>query len=282
MLLQKQVDKFIMNLNVADGGISNVLYHVGERELAFMSLLRETVEEGMTCVDLGSNIGYTTLFMLDKVGETGRVYAIEPDPNNLGLLQSNIRQNNYTSICEVTQCAISDTDGQLDFWQASAPNLSSITKHKNSTHKITVDSFCLNTFLSSREYPNFLKMDVEGGEVKIFEGGLDYFTKNRGTTHFLVEVHPATYNEENDFEAILKKYFEIGFSPKYVVTTPVPQPTLFAEAGYTPARTVETDGFHRGVYDDISNEHLLEFACREHQEGRSKKIVRSFMLSREE
>jgi hypothetical protein len=45
---------------------------------------------------------------------------------------------------------------------------------------------------------------------------------------------------------------------------------------------VPTDGFVRGLYGPISNEHLLEFACQENLEGNSKKIVRSFMLGRDE
>ena len=61
MTVKKQIDKFIMNLDLEDGGISSALYSQGKREIAFMSILRETVKEGDVCVDLGANIGYTTL-----------------------------------------------------------------------------------------------------------------------------------------------------------------------------------------------------------------------------
>jgi len=124
-------------------------------------------------------------------------------------------------------------------------------------------------------------MDIEGHEVKVFEGGLNYFkNNNEGTTKILLEVHRQFYDEENNFEAILKEYFKIGFKPKYVVSTPNPRPQKFVEAGYVPLAEVPTDGFVRGLYGPISNDHLLEFACRENIEGTSKKIVRSFMLER--
>ena len=42
-----------------------------------MAVMNETVNEGMTCIDLGANIGYATLLMLNNVGENGFVYAIE-------------------------------------------------------------------------------------------------------------------------------------------------------------------------------------------------------------
>jgi hypothetical protein len=123
-------------------------------------------------------------------------------------------------------------------------------------------------------------MDVEGHEVKIFESGLDYFSKNEGTTHFLVEVHPHLYDKNNDFETILSEYFKLGFKPTFVVSTPVDQPELFKSAGYSPIASIPTDGFVRGVYNNVSQDDLLRFACRENIEGDSKKIVRSFMLSR--
>ena len=280
MLVQKQIDDFKMNLNINDGGISSVLYYEGGREKAFMSLLNETVQEGMTCLDLGGNIGYTTLPMLRNVGSEGFVYAVEPDSQSIGILRKNVEDNGYNDRCEVTQCAISGHDGVVEFWEASKPNLSSVKRNKYSTVKKEVPCFSLNTFLQHRQYPNFIKMDVEGHEVKIFEGGLDYFAKNEGHTNILLEVHPNTYDEDNDFEKVLREYFKLGFNSRWVIATPVPQPMLFKLAGYEPKRTIHTDGFHRGLYDNISNDHLAKFACSEHLDSGSRKIVRSFMISR--
>tara|TARA_R100000458_G_C8272273_1_gene247071 strand:- start:1172 stop:2026 length:855 start_codon:yes stop_codon:yes gene_type:complete len=278
--VQKQVDKFNMTLDINDGGISRVLYTVGARERAFMHLIKETIKPGMVCVDLGANIGYTTLFMLDEVGPDGKVYAIEPDPHNISLLLQNVQNNGFMSRCEIRRCAISDTDGKIDFWIASQPNLNSVKKTKYSIRKEEVTCHTLTNYLKDRRYPNFIKMDVEGHEVKIFEGALEYFTKNEGNTNFLVEVHPHFYDEDNDFAAILKEFFKIGFKGKYAISTPIPQPALFKEAGYEPVAVFNTDGFQRGLYEDLSNEHLLEFSCKPNREGASRKIVRSFMLSR--
>ena len=284
MLVQKEVDGFKMNLSINDGGISRVLYHQGGRERAFMSLLNDTVKDGMVCLDLGGNIGYTTLPMLRNVGKGGFVYAVEPDSQSIGILRKNVQDNDYSDRCEITQCAISDHDGIETFWEASKPNLSSVKKNKYSTTKKEVPCFSLNTFLADRRYPNFIKMDVEGHEVKIFEGGLDYFSQNKGHTNILLEVHPQFYGEDNDFAKVLKEYFKMGFKPKFVISTPVPQPILFKERGYEPFQEVPTDGVVRGIYDNIKEEDLIDFACKENLEtsGRkhSKKIVRSFMLKR--
>ena len=128
-------------------------------------------------------------------------------------------------------------------------------------------------------------MDIEGHEVQVFEGGLDYFDKNNdGETNILLEVHPQFYGKDNDFTKVLREYFKMGFKPEFVISTPVPQPMLFKERGYTPFQEVPTDGVVRGIYDNIKEDDLIDFACKENLEtsGRkhSKKIVRSFMLKR--
>ena len=204
--------------------------------------------------------------------------ALKPDNHNIELLESNIKLNNFTERTEVKRCAISDTDGTIDFWIAKHPNLNSVKKTKHSIRKEEVPCYTLGTYLKDRKYPNFIKMDVEGHEVKIFEGALEYFTENRGRTNFLVEVHPHFYDEENDFEAILKEYFKIGFNCKYVIATPIPQPSLFKEYGYAPVEVVYTDGWYRGIYNDIDNEDMLEFACKEHHEAGSKKNCKKFYV----
>jgi len=282
-LVTKQVDDHEMILDIHDGGISNVLYRVGHRERVFMSILRNEVNKDMTVIDLGANIGYTTLIMCKNVGD-GRVYAIEPDPHNIDILTKNIEHNNYKDVCKITQAAIDKEDGNLEFWIASAPNLNSVQKTKNSIRKIDVPAMSLPSFIEKEmdgAYPNFIKMDIEGHEVSVFEGALDYFTDNPRSTKILMEVHPQFYNEENNFENILTEYMKIGFNCKYVVSTPVSQPRLFAERGYKPKHEISTDGFVRGFYDTVSNEDLVEFACKQHEEGSSKKIVRSFMIERE-
>lgn len=279
-IVSKKIHNFDMVLDLKSEGISRVLYQAGIRERVFMSILHSEIDEGYTCIDLGSNIGYTTLFMCEKAGKTGKVYAIEPDPWNVDMLKQNIERNNFSQTTEIFPIAITDHSGEIDFWQSDKSNLSSVQKTKHSNKSIKVKCESLNSFLVDKRYPNFIKMDIEGHEVKVFEGGLDYFSSHQGNTKILLEVHPHFYNQENDFEKILKEYFKLGFKSKYVVSTPIAIPQKFSEAGYTPIAEIPTDGFIRGLYGPISNEHLLEFGCRENIEGNSKKIVRSFMLER--
>jgi hypothetical protein len=156
-----------------------------------------------------------------------------------------------------------------------------VKKTKHSVRKEVIDCFSLNTFCSTRKYPNFIKMDIEGHEVSVFEGGYEYFKNNDGETHFLLEVHPQYYNEDNDFAKILRKYFDIGFKVSYLVSTPVKEPKPFKDAGYSPLICGVSDGWNRCIYDSIHNEDGINFVCNLHDGILGNKIVRSMMLSRE-
>jgi len=294
MIYRKAVDGFKWILDVNDGGIGRSLFGsktdgVGfsfSRECAFMHILNQTVRKGMVCVDLGANIGYATMIMLRNSEKDGFVYAIEPDQHNLKFLKANINENKFLdeSRLEIAQCLISNHTGVSSFWLSDKPNLNSVKKTKHSVKEEHIPCYTIEDFCATRRYPNFIKMDIEGHEVSVFEGGYEYFKKNNGETHILLEVHPSYYNEDNNFAQILEKYFDIGFKCSYVVATPVPNPALFVEMGYKPEHTVKSDGFIRGVYKDIKNKDAIQITCKENLEpwngGYTKKIARSMMISR--
>ena len=79
---------------------------------------------------------------------------------------------------------------------------------------------------------------------------------------------------------MVREYYKFGFEPRYVVSTPIYRPDLFVQAGYEPVQEVPTDGFNRGIYDNVSKDDLIKFACQKNDQpyhgGVSKKIVRSF------
>lgn len=287
-IVEKDFDGFNMDLDLDLPGISKPLYGCGKREEVFMSILDSEVQGDMACIDLGANIGYTTLCILRNLGEGGYVYAIEPDPRNFALLERNINKNDFGDKCEMITGAISDQSGENEFWVSSSSNVSSVQKTKSSIEQIKVDFYTLPDFLRGRRFPNFIKMDVEGHEVQILNGALNYFKENEGNIKILMEVHPTYYNETNmNLAVVLQKYFDIGFKTKYVISTPVAIPRLFKEAGYSPTNVQITDRASRGLYVGIPNKDVIRFACYENEEmsvtkrKMSKKIVRAIMIEME-
>ena len=66
-------------------GIGRALYVYRSRELDHKWILENELLPGNIVLDLGANIGYYAI-MEAKVGKSGKIYGIEPDPRNIEFL----------------------------------------------------------------------------------------------------------------------------------------------------------------------------------------------------
>jgi FkbM family methyltransferase len=98
-ILPKQVRSgcAVTVLNPNDPVISGALaFRVYEKsETAF---LKRTFFPGMVFLDIGANIGYYTALAGHIAGPTGRVVALEPDPESFTYLMRTIRANEFTNV----------------------------------------------------------------------------------------------------------------------------------------------------------------------------------------
>jgi FkbM family methyltransferase len=279
-----------MYLDLKDRGISTTLIRMRpgspEREAAFMKVLRQEMEEGMAAIDIGANIGYVALVMAELVGPSGRVFAFEPHPRNYSILIKNIEANGYAGFVFPYQMGISNTSGVSTFHISNASNLHSIsyTKHTKTSMYIKVST--LDDFMKDKGYPNFIKMDIEGHEVEALEGMYDTLRSAKPPVKILMEVHPMYYSQTHSLEEQLRRLIDIGFNTKYVISAGVAKPDFFAKQGYEPIEVFYTGGWYRGIYTDVSNEHMLMAACHEHDQFierkniHTTKIVRSVMIEK--
>jgi FkbM family methyltransferase len=270
-LIKKKVGNHEMLLDKTDHGISRVLIKNSNsrkwpREPEFMDIITDEITEGMVAFDLGANIGYITLIMANKVGESGHVYAAEPDPRNFAILEKNIQLNNYTERVSTYQTAISNRNGTCNFFLSKSSNLGSLRATGNTKGAIDVAAQTGDTFFSDKLQPDFIKMDIEGAEVEALEGMLKTLERKKGVVKILMETHSMYYNPEDSLKQQLIKLFEIGFRVKYLITAGVPKPFFFASRGYEPCRVYNSGFWTRGVYNGISNEDVLESVRNMHTE----------------
>jgi FkbM family methyltransferase len=69
---------------------------------------------GRTVLDVGGNIGTTSIYAVTRFG-AARAVAFEPEPGNLRLLHQNVVANGLGDRVEVVEAALSDTDGEVEF-----------------------------------------------------------------------------------------------------------------------------------------------------------------------
>lgn len=132
----------------------------------------KSLRPGDVVVDVGANVGYYTIIAGKLVGETGRVYAFEPDPVSFELLRRNVRLNGLDNVF-LEQKAVSNEKGTLELF---------IAEENKGDHRIyqpegeqresvTVEAVSLDDyFKGSDETVDFVKVDTQGAEVLILQG----------------------------------------------------------------------------------------------------------------
>ena len=157
-------------------------------------VLAAHLRPGDTMVDLGANIGYYSLVAAAIVGDSGRVYAFEPDPGNFELLQRNIELNGFHQIHARNE-AVSDAAGVTRLF-LSAENQGDhriYPAREEGVGRGHVDVACLDfdTFVEAEGIsPDLVKIDTQGAEAAILRGMRRLAARQRGRMKLLVEFWP--------------------------------------------------------------------------------------------
>ena len=97
------VGPFRVFVDPRDRMIAKKLILYGGYETREIDLLCSFVKPGDCVLDVGANIGLYSLALSRAVGPSGRVIAVEPDPDNLALLRRNLQANGCTNVTVVEE-----------------------------------------------------------------------------------------------------------------------------------------------------------------------------------
>ena len=216
-LIIKDIQGSKLYLNIRDKGASRELALVGIREKLATETLQSDLREGNCVVDIGANIGYYALMEARLVGSHGKVYAIEPVPHNIELLENSIRLNNYGNI-ETFQLAIGCQDDILRLYLSDHPNWCSFYPPHKIIGEIDIEVVSLDSFLKNKRPPNLIRMDVEGYEYEILNG-MSSILKSNGSLKLFIEFHPDIMGRQRAI-AFLSTLREYQFQLKKVILEP--------------------------------------------------------------
>ena len=203
-----------MFLSLQDTGISKELLAFGIHEPMSTKILNEQLKKGMRIVDIGANIGYYVLQEARIVGETGEITATEPVPYNFTMLKRNVEANGYQNI-RLFRLAIGIENGTTKIYLSRESNLCSMTQQLT-IHDTSIDVpvMTLDSFLEGKEKIDFIRMDIEGYEVKAIDGMLDILKKYK--PKMMIEIHPFIVGGEAIID-YLKKLKSIGYETTFVI-----------------------------------------------------------------
>jgi FkbM family methyltransferase len=162
----------------------------GEAE---QNALARILRPGMVFYDAGANIGLFTLMAARLVGETGRVFSFEPEPEIAARLRENSRRN-LLSCVTVVEAALYSRTGKTGFARANrleSPDRGTgrVVDGEMEPSGVGICAVALDDFVRDHPEPDILKLDVEGAEVEVLQGARELLGRRRPTV--LCELHSA-------------------------------------------------------------------------------------------
>lgn len=160
-------------------------------------LLKDFIKKGDVVFDIGANAGEYT-YVLEKLTGPGFVYSFEPIPKLFNALKRLFPRVNLYKIAlsdkeEVAQFKIPIVDG-AEFEARGKLDIDYLEPGELSSELIEVECKTLDIFVkeSDIKHLDFIKIDVEGHELKVLHGA------NKSITHFrpiiLIEVEQRHHN----------------------------------------------------------------------------------------
>jgi FkbM family methyltransferase len=190
-------DGFQLHVHASlDIHISRQLSENGIWETFETELLRRSLSPGARFLDVGANLGYFTVLAAAWVGETGRVYAFEPEPRNAALLVSNIALNAVQD--RVTSCAaaLSDHQGKSRLY-LHPDNLGDHQLHASDDREsVEVQLYAGADWFAGREARlDVVKIDVQGAEHAVVRGLLPLLRASGRKLRILLELTPLSLRQ---------------------------------------------------------------------------------------
>jgi FkbM family methyltransferase len=130
--------------------------------------------------DVGAHAGMSAYFLAQMVGPTGEVYAFEPDETNYEYLLRNIEKHELSNVRPV-KAALSDKTGTATFCMdgTMSAGLSDSLSYAAAENSRVVQTLGLKDACEQfGAVPNYIKMDIEGAELSVVAGGLDFLKEN--------------------------------------------------------------------------------------------------------
>lgn len=172
-------------------GSSSPAYVLGTAEPGVQAALVSVLEPGRCFYDVGANVGFMSMIAARLVSPSGRVVCFEPLPSNADLVAHNAELNGFEHV-HVCRHAVGSTSGRAEFIESDESGWGKLAsagvpgraKSRRQVEVRTLDDLAKTSDLLP---PDVMKIDVEGAELAVLEGGAETIARHRPV--LLVELH---------------------------------------------------------------------------------------------
>jgi FkbM family methyltransferase len=212
-VLCRVLTKYLFYADARDIGITPHMCLNGFWEIWITQVFARIIQPGWNCVDIGANQGYFSILIADLIGASGRLLAVEPNPKLIDFLAKNLEVNGFQSYSTIRQQAVSDSDGEklnlvIPLGRALNATITGAAAGENDTG-FEVETASLDTLTEDWARVDFVKIDAEGAEEKIWRGMSKTIERNPRIT-IVMEFKCSRYSDPRSFlNDILKNGFEL-------------------------------------------------------------------------
>lgn len=198
------------------GLMGQAIFWGGYHHASELAYLKNYLEPHMTFVDVGANQGEFTVVGA-KCVSSGRVLAFEPEPSTYRWLQKNVRTNGFSNV-ECHNIGLGRADETVPLYDPSERMKTGIINEGlfssvivGEGRKEAVADMRLRRLddvvrESNLDRLDFMKIDVEGGELAVLEGACESLERFR--PQLILEISPKTFRTAGyaalDVEGLLK------------------------------------------------------------------------------
>lgn len=173
-----------------------------------LAVLRSFVKADDEVWDVGANIGLYGRWLIQHL-HARHVCSFEPMSDNVSELRHNLALGGIEDKVSIMPWALSDTDGQVEFQvddiQSASGAVNSVYNGKACRARSavglppkieTVTSRTIDSIMRAGELPrpDVLKIDVEGAERMLLNGGREFFAS--ASPRVLIETHGAEVSRQ--------------------------------------------------------------------------------------
>lgn len=164
----------LVGMNIGMGGdvrVSGELF-----VLKYIKKKEEKNKSKLIIFDVGANVGEYTKLLIDCFGNTAMIYSFEPSKKTFAKLENNIKIRENIKLFNMgfgdkkEQAELfmdGDESGLASIYQRRLDHFNIKMNKKETVLIETLDNFCQDNNI---DHIDFLKLDVEGHEVKVLEG----------------------------------------------------------------------------------------------------------------
>lgn len=181
-------------------------YYLGFYETGALHIFKEILGKGDIFIDVGANIGLMSFYASIIVGDTGKVISFEPTRTFFEDFTNGIKKNNFQNIIPFKK-GLGKEEGSFPiYFNSVCPSL--IKVNDNDTYEI-IEIETLDEVIKKLQISNvrLIKIDVEGFELEVIRGGVNFFSSPDGPIiciEYVKDQQIITENGENALHWIKK------------------------------------------------------------------------------